>query len=406
MADIRQYRKEKKNSMESEAGERADGEYKGRLRKHKMRVRIIAAVSVTLVIVLAAVLCFVNYGSGYKSYTVRNSVSRMDNGYARYINFDSGYVRCSRDGTAMYSYDGVQQWNKTYEMKSPLTDVCGQYMAVADTEGNEIYLFDRNGYISTVNTALPIMQIRMSSNGTVAATLEDSDAVYINMYDSEGEKIYSIKSTVSGNGVPVSMDLSPDGHLLIVSYTSVESQKLATSVVFYNFGEVGQSEVERVVGGYDTYGEQLVADVRFIGSGTALAVGENVISFFKVGEYPKLVSELALEFTVDKVFYSDKYVGLEYADKSNSKKVAVYDMSGGYVATLDAGGKYSQYAFAGDSLLMYGDSSVRLINMKGKVLFDGSIEEGIVEMIPISGDSEYICLGPDKLMRIEFKHGG
>ena len=44
--------------------------------------------------------------------------------------------------------------------------------------------------------------------------------------------------------------------------------------------------------------------------------------------------------------------------------------------------------------------------MKGKVLFDGSIEEGIVEMIPISGDSEYICLGPDKLMRIEFKHGG
>ena len=136
------------------------------------------------------------------------------------------------------------------------------------------------------------------------------------------------------------------------------------------------------------------------------AVGENVISFFKVGEYPKLVSELTLEFTVDKVFYSDKYVGLEYADRNNSKKVAVYAMSGGYVATLDAGGKYSQYAFAGDSLLMYGDSSVRLINMKGKVLFDGSIEEGIVEMIPISGDSEYICLGPDKLMRIEFKHGG
>lgn len=406
MADIRQYRKEKKNSAVRDAGEHSDGEYNGRLRKHKMRVRIIAAAAAVLAAVLVAVLCIVNYGSGYKSYSVKNSVSRNDSGYARYMDFGSGYVRCSRDGTSMYSYDGVQQWNKTYEMKSPLTDVCGQYMAVADTEGNEIYLFDRSGYISTVNTALPIIQIRVSSQGAVAATLEDNDAVYINMYDSGSEKIYGIKSTVSGNGVPVSMDLSPDGHLLIVSYTSVEAQALATSVVFYNFGEVGQSEVERVVGGYDTYGEQLVAEVRFTGSGTAVAVGESVISFFKVGEYPKLVAEVALDFKVDKVFYSDKYLGLEYSDKNNSKKVSVYDMSGSRVAVFDAGGEYSQYAFAGDSLLMYGDSRVKLINMKGKVLFDGSIEEGIVEMIPISGDGEYICLGPDKLMRIEFRHGG
>ncbi|MCM1307453.1 MAG: DUF5711 family protein [Butyrivibrio sp.] len=405
MADIRQYRKEKSGAVRGD-GESADGEYRGRLKKHKTRVRIIAAAVSLSVAALVVILCLVNYRSAYKSYSVRNSVSRRDNGYASYMDFGSGYVRCSRDGTAMYSYDGEQQWNKTYEMKSPLNDVCGQYMAVADTEGNEIFIFDRGGYISTVNTALPIVQIRVSAQGTVAATLEDSNAVYINMYASDGTKISGIKSTVSGNGVPVSMDLSPDGHLLIVSYTSVDAQKLATSVVFYNFGEVGQSEVERVVGGYDTYGEQLVAEVKFTGGTTAVAVGENVVSFFKVSEYPKLVAEVAPEYEIDKVFYSDKYVGLVYTDKNNAKRIAVYDMSGNPVTTAEAGGGYSRYAFAGDSLLMYGDSSVKLVNMKGKVLFDGSIEGGIVEMIPISGNSEYICLGSDKLMRIEFKHGG
>ena len=406
MADIRQYRKEKKNSLAKDSEAQNDGEYDdGRLRKHRLRIKLIAAAA-AFVVVLVVVLCVVNYSSGYKSYAVHNSAARNDNGYAKYMDFGSGYVRCSKDGIAMYSYDGVQQWNKTYEMKSPLTDVCGRYMAVADTDGNQIHLFDRSGYISTVDTALPIMQIRVSEQGTVAAILEDTNAAYIRLYDSEGSQIYNIKSTVAGNGVPVSMDVSPDGHLLIVSYTAVEEQKLATSVVFYNFGEVGQSEVERVVGGYDTYGEQLVADVKFLGAKAAVAIGENVVSFFKVGEYPKLMADVKQDYTVDKVLYSDKYVGLEYMDSENVRRVDVYDTSGVLVAEFKADGKYSQYIFAEDALLMYGDSSLKLVNMKGRTLFDGSIEDGIIEMISVSGDNEFICLGPDKLMRIEFKHGG
>lgn len=406
MADIRQYRKDKKNSLENGAGQHDDGEYDGKLRKHRTRVRAVTAAVLTAVAALILILILVNYNSGYKSYAVRDFAVRHDSGYARYVRFGGGYVRCSRDGIAMYSYDGTQQWNKAYEMNKPLTDVCGSYMAVANTEGNEIYLFDRSGYLSTVNTALPIMQIRVSSHGTVAAILEDSSATYISMYDSEGEKIYHIKSTVSGDGVPVSMDVSPDGHLLMVSFTSVDAQKLATSVVFYNFGEVGQSEIERVVAGYDTYGEQLVAEVAFISSGAAVAFGEKVISFFRVGEYPGLIADVALDFAVSKVFYSEKYVGLEYTDANNTRRVNVYDTSGKIAAAWEVGGQYSQYAFAGDSLLMYGEKNLRLINMKGKVLFEGSIEDGIVEIMPISGNNEFICLCSDKLLRIELKHGG
>lgn len=406
MTDIRQYRKEKSRARGGGPQEPSDSEYDDRLKKHRIRVRVIAAASAAAVIVAVVVLCLVNYNSGYKSYAVKSSSARNDSGYAKYLKFGGGYVRCSRDGIAMYSYDGVQQWNKTYEMNDPVTDVCGSYMAVANTGGNEIYLFDQNGYISTVNTALPIVQLSVSSRGMVAATLEDSKAAYINMYDPEGEKIYNIKSTVSGDGVPVSMEVSPDGHLLMVAFTSVAGHELATSVVFYNFGEVGQSEIERVVAGYDTYGGQLVADVRFINSGAAVALGENTVSFFKVGEYPKLTADVEFEYEINKVFYSDKYVGLEYIDGSNAHKISVYDTSGGLAATLEAGGKYSQYVFAGDCVMMYGENNLRLVNLKGRVLYEGSFEDGIVELIPVSGENEFICLSPDKLLHIELKHGG
>ena len=43
----------------------------------------------------------------------------------------------------------------------------------------------------------------MAANGAVVAVLEDNEANYINMYSKEGTKIYSIKTTVSGDGYPL-----------------------------------------------------------------------------------------------------------------------------------------------------------------------------------------------------------
>lgn len=405
MADIRQYRRDKQKITKDESRHN-DAEYDNRIRQHRIRMILIVAAAAVFVIVLVVVLMAVNYNSEYKSYAVRNTVIRNDSGYVEYMKFGSGYVRCSRDGIAMYSYGGEQQWNKTYEINSLLTDICGSYIAVAGIGGNEIYLFNNNGYISTVNTALPIVQISVSSGGMVVATLEDNKATYINMYDSEGDKIYNIKSTISGDGVPVRVEVSPDGHLLMVAFTSVKGQQLATSVVFYNFGEVGQSEVERVVAGYDTYGEQLVADVRFLGSKAAVAVGENVLSFFKVGEYPKLTTDVELDYTIRKVFYSDKYVGTEYLDNNNIHRINIYDASGNLVSELEPDSGYFEYLFAGDDLFMYGENEVRLVNMKGKVIYEDRFEDGIVDVISISDNNEYIVLSSDKIMCIELRHGG
>ena len=116
-------------------------------------------------------------------------------------------MRYSRDGISLYSYDGTRRWDRTYEINNPLTDVCGNYLAIADAGGSEIYLFNKDGYVAAVNTALPISQINVSSQGLVAAILTDGTASNINMYNQDGSKIYNIKTTVEGDGVPVSLSL-------------------------------------------------------------------------------------------------------------------------------------------------------------------------------------------------------
>ena len=80
---------------------------------------------------------------------------------------------------------------------------------------------------------MPILQIEVSDNGKMAAVLDDNNANYINMYDTNGEKIYSVKTTLSGDGYPIDVSISPDAkkrseeHTLNSSHT--DSSRMPSS---------------------------------------------------------------------------------------------------------------------------------------------------------------------------------
>lgn len=259
--------------------------------------------------------------------------------------------------------------------------------------------------MAAVNTALPISQINVSSQGLVAAILTDGTASNINMYNQDGSKIYNIKTTVEGDGVPVSMSVSDDGSKLVVAYTAVKGQELATSVVFYNFDEVGQNEVERIVGGYDTYGNQLVSKVEFINSDTVAAFGENIISFFRINEYPKQLKDIDIDYRIRKIFYSGSYVGVCHST-DNGTTVDVYDTSGNTVMTREVSDDYNNFAFGESTLVMYGADKCSIVNMKGKEIFQYDFEDDIIDLIPLDGNTGFLYHSSGRMQQIVLKHGG
>ncbi|RGS28471.1 hypothetical protein DWY02_12080 [Eubacterium sp. AF22-9] len=86
--------------------------------------------------------------------------------------------------------------------------------------------------------------------------------------------------------------------------------------MFYNFSDVGKNETERVVGGFN-YDDVIVGDVKFIDDTQAVAVGENVVSIYKIKEYPSLEHTIEINNEIEKIFYSDKYIGM-ILDNSDS----------------------------------------------------------------------------------------
>lgn len=403
MAEIRQYINENKSSSDDfDEKERRD-DFEERIIRHRRRTRIIIICIAVAVIIGVVAFCLVKRKSVYATYTTENSVTRKDSSASEYFKFGDGYVRCSKDGVAAFSYNGTQLWNKSYEINKTGIDICGSYMVVADIDGNEVYLFNTDGFVNVINTAMPIIQANVSGQGLVVVSLKDTEATYINMYDRDGGKLYNIKSTISGDGVPVSMSVSDDGRKLLVSFVSVKGMEFNTSVVVYNFGEVGQSANERIVAGYDTYGSQLVSKVEFISRDIAVAFGENVISFFKVGEYSKLIKDVPVDNKIEKIFYSADKVGLIVLDENNNRQLEVYNTSGDKILSYKPDENYAFYGFTENNIIMYSGKKCCIINTKGRELYSETMEYDISQMISLGGDKEFLLITAKTIDKIKFK---
>ncbi len=400
MSSIREYKKEKQKRANSPEGELDD--YKRKLRDHNLK-RLLIFVIIAIVVVVAIIILIVYAKkNNYSGYNIEDSIRRTDSGYATYLGDEEIYVRCSRDGAAAFGYDGTQKWNKTYEINSLGVDKAGNYLAVADVGGNEIYFFDVNGYITTISTTLPIVKISVSEKGLVVAILEDSDASYIDMYGKDGSKIYTIKTTASSDGIPTDASVSPDGNKLVVAFTSVKGVDLVTSVDFYNFDVVGQNESERIVGGFNIYDNQLVGDVEFLNETAVVAVAENLISFYTIKEYPKLINNVEIAERIEQIFYSESNFAYVYTGENGNRNIAVYNLSGELQYTKSVSEEYNSFTFTKTGIMIYGNKNFMLLNEKGNEIISGEFDADISDIIHIDG-KEYLFISPDKIYKVKFK---
>ena len=84
-------------------------------------------------------------------------------------------------------------------------------------------------------------------------------------------KLFDIKGTELANGIfydrqgglPIDIALSPDATMLAVDLVDVSSGRVNTTINFYNFGSVGQSEVDNNVGVF-TFENILVPEIDYV----------------------------------------------------------------------------------------------------------------------------------------------
>ena len=387
--------------------EESDKEYERELSRHRVRrARIIVAV-VAVVLIAAIVVSLATHKTTYDSYKVESSVRRTDAGAAQYIEIGGNLFRCSRDGVAAYSAEGEALWNSTYEVGNMSIVTGGSYFAIADLNGNDIYLFHATeGDLGSINSSDPILQVEVSAAGYIAVVVEDDGADYIHLYNMEGkhEKMYTIKKSINIDGLPLAIAVSPDGEKLVCAYTGVTGGTIDTNVVFSNFDEVGQNESERVVGGFD-YGEELIGKITYLDDTHVAVVGEESLDFYRFKEYPEQVKELELEYRIDEVFTGGGHIGLTHQEEETGETVIeIYNTSGSQILTYTPGNdELTTYLVTGEQLILYGENCCRIVNLSGTVIYEGTFEDGIVAFYPLESDREYLYMNSTYIQKIRLE---
>lgn len=393
MLNIKEYKKRKEKD-----------EFRQKLVKHRLEI-FYRSVLIIVVVAVSAVLLYINYQNKiYTDYEVLQEYERHDADESSYMICDGNVLKYSQDGAEVFDSSNHVLWNETYEMQNPMVAVCQDSVAVCDYKGTRIYVINGAGEQGLIETKLPITNISVSKQGIVAAVVEDSDVTRIFLFSKAGEELINIKCTMSQSGYPVDISLSDDGIKLGVSYVRIDGGELKSSVAFYNFGDVGQNEIDNYASGYD-YVNTVVPKIKFINDSTAFSLGDNRFTVYKGSQKPISVFDLILDEEVQSVFYGNKSIGLVFrtGESEQQYRIDVYDENGTLCLSRKFGVDYTDIILKDDLITIYNDSRCEIYNLNGVEKFSGDFDESVLLLVPAKQKSRYMMVNRDSIKTIQLR---
>lgn len=371
--------------------------------KKKRRHRIFLVVFFLVSLIVIAITTYLLDYKYYEDIKVITTREKLDTNTVQYIKYGKKLLRYSRDGASIIDSKGDMLWNGTYDMKEPKADISGEYIVIGDIGNKTFYVYDESGKYEKIETTLPIIQIKVARQGVVLALLQDKQANKITIYNpySNSNKILVDFKTSVKDGYPIDVDISEDGTKIVTSYLSVNNGVADNTVTFYNFSDVGDSVVDRIVGAF-LYKQELVPQVKFLNNDMICAFGEKSFTLYSMKEKPKEIYKEEFGEEIQSIFSDENHVGfvfksLEEADKN---QVKVYNLKGKNVLTEVVGYEFNQVDIYGDDIVFHSDLESNILRLNGTEKFYKTYDRNIQYLIPVNKWNQYYLIDDMNIYKI------
>lgn len=359
-------------------------------KKNKNLLSIIVTI-VAVLLILFAINIIKN--KSYTSFDITHKIERSDDNSANYVKYKNNILKYSRDGAAVMDAAGNQLWNGTYEMKNPIVDICGDYVAISDKGYKTINIFDGKDKMNSVEVPHPIITTEVANQGVIAVLMEGDNVNYISFYDKEGKVLVETRSVIKDNGFPVDIAISNDGKKLAASYVTINNGTIQSKVTFNNFGEVGQNYILQVVGGFD-YGQTLIGDLEFIDNDTVVAFGDNKFSVYTMKEVPELLYQKKVDTEIKSILHSEQYIGIVTENTTGDKKYSLllYDRKGNKKLDKSIDYDFNTIYLSKDEIIMYSGQEWVICRINGKEKLHHTFNDNISFVLPGNKLNKYIVI--------------
>lgn len=367
--------------------------------KKNRKIYISVAVVVLAALIMIIVHKIYDRNRTFDSYKVEYTMEISDGVDNEFYPYKTGVLKYSSDGMA-YIDGGKEIWNQGFEIKNPVMDICGDYVAIAEEDSNDINIYNASGEAYKVSASYPVKNLEVSRQGVVAAVLADETANYIEVIAKDGTQIAIGRTVLQGDGYPVDISISEDATKVAASYLAVTSGEIQSKIVFYNYSEVGKNETDRIVGGFNDFEDSLIPDIEFSNENTVAAIGDNIIAIYSIDETPSEVARIKVKNEIQSVVYDDKYIALIVKnDESGKNMLQVYDLTGKKVLSQEEEFAYSGIKMSDGNIIMYNDTECKVVSVAGVTKFKYNFTMGITSIVPVSGE-EFIFISGKNVQKI------
>ena len=128
----------------------------------------------------------------------------------------------------IYNYYGEEETSITTDIINPIFDANGKYLAIAEKDGQSIYLIEKNKVAWNTNIEGKISDIQINENGYVGIVISDiSYKNIINVYNNEGKSL--LKTYVATNKV-VDISISENNQCLAIAEVDISGVLIQSSI--------------------------------------------------------------------------------------------------------------------------------------------------------------------------------
>ena len=373
-------------------GKEYGNDYNKKRSRHKRNAVKRTIITAVAVVAAIAAVGFYMEKRSYHNYKIVQSSEQEDVISTSYVEMDGDILRYSPDGVSLVSDKMNTLWSETYQMQNPMADVNGTRAVIADKDGTELEIYDKSGKTGSVTTSYSIIKARVSKSGMVAAILDGGDDTWINFYSTDGSLIAENQTKVDDPGYPLDVAVSDDGVVMMVTYQFVEGSDTTSYVAFYNFGDVGQNEDDRIVSGYK-YEGVVVPQIQYLDNNQSVALKDNGFTLYQGSQIPKEVKTVKVDQEIVSTFFDNDVIGLVFKNDSKDKQytMEVYTIDGKLKFQQDFNIPYTTIKLSGGNILMYNSSQMCVMNSRGVQKYMGSVDGTIKDFFKI-GWNRYLLV--------------
>ena len=380
-------------------------EYNRKIKEHRRKVlRRTVIVTAVFLLVLTGLGLYMALRH-YENYDIMSTAERSDTDATHFTEFQGNILKYSNDGAFYLDAANELIWNQTYEMSSPKLDTCGNYLSIYDKGGTKIYILTPTKLVGSIETTMQIQQVCVAEQGTVAVLMKKDKAAYLALYDREGNSLAEGEIHGQNGAYPIAIALSNDAVKLAVSMININEGSVKSTIAFYNYGTVGQNEIDHCVG-VNNYDDMVIPEMEFTSNDRMVAFGDTKAVIFEGAQKPQAIAEIPMDEKTKSIFYNEHYIGIVTGneDEAVTNHLAVYDENGKLVMEKDFGLDYSSIEFLTNNEICIRNANVcDIYTVHGVYKFHHEFEEELFEIIPGKLKLNYTLVLKDTTQRIRLK---